>query len=100
MGLVKRKYESDGVLGLQSGGLTDWERFERFANWTNDHAGPNVHHKILFMGRHGEGEHNVAEAKYGTDKWNVGCVKLRRYVIMLRSDRSTIQNWTTTQTRT
>jgi broad specificity phosphatase PhoE len=27
-------------------------------------------YKILFLGRHGQGIHNVAEAKYGTQAWN------------------------------
>lgn len=72
MGLVKRKYDTDGAQGDQRLGLTHWQRFERFANWTNEHTSPIYRHKVLFMGRHGEGEHNVAEAKYGTDKWNVG----------------------------
>jgi hypothetical protein len=26
---------------------------------------------VLFLGRHGEGYHNVAEAKYGTAAWDV-----------------------------
>jgi broad specificity phosphatase PhoE len=30
-----------------------------------------VQYKVLFMGRHGEGYHNVAEAYYGTPAWNV-----------------------------
>jgi hypothetical protein len=28
-------------------------------------------YKLLYFGRHGEGEHNVAEAKYGTEAWDV-----------------------------
>ncbi|KAG1735029.1 histidine phosphatase superfamily [Suillus lakei] len=27
-------------------------------------------YKVFFVGRHGEGFHNVAEAKYGTEAWN------------------------------
>ncbi|KAF7365756.1 F-box domain-containing protein [Mycena venus] len=27
-------------------------------------------YKLIFFGRHGEGYHNVAEAKYGTEAWN------------------------------
>jgi broad specificity phosphatase PhoE len=30
----------------------------------------DVTYKLLYLGRHGEGEHNVAEAKYGTEKWD------------------------------
>jgi hypothetical protein len=28
-------------------------------------------YKVLFLGRHGQGWHNVAEAKYGTKAWDV-----------------------------
>jgi hypothetical protein len=30
-----------------------------------------VQYKVLYMGRHGEGYHNVAEAFYGTPAWDV-----------------------------
>lgn len=32
--------------------------------------------KVLFIGRHGQGVHNVAEAKYGTPAWNAKWAKL------------------------
>jgi hypothetical protein len=28
-------------------------------------------YKVLFLGRHGQGWHNVAETKYGTKAWDV-----------------------------
>jgi len=31
----------------------------------------NVQYKVLFLGRHGEGVHNVAERRYGTKAWDV-----------------------------
>lgn len=37
----------------------------------NDQSEANVQHKVLFLGRHGEGWHNVAEKKYGTKEWDV-----------------------------
>lgn len=37
----------------------------------NAQAGPDVQYKVLYMGRHGEGFHNVAESWYGTDAWDV-----------------------------
>ncbi|KIW04404.1 hypothetical protein, variant [Verruconis gallopava] len=51
----------------------------RFASWTdfteevkrlNSNAPPGTLYKVLFLGRHGEGWHNVAERKYGRDEWN------------------------------
>jgi len=32
--------------------------------------------KIIFTGRHGQGVHNLAEAKYGSDAWNESWSKL------------------------
>lgn len=36
----------------------------------NSAAPPNTVYKVLFMGRHGEGYHNVAESAFGTPAWN------------------------------
>lgn len=33
-------------------------------------AGSNEQYKLVFAARHGEGFHNVAEAKYGTEAWD------------------------------
>ncbi|KIM58751.1 hypothetical protein SCLCIDRAFT_1054477 [Scleroderma citrinum Foug A] len=35
----------------------------------DDHPESHVRYKIFFLGRHGEGYHNVANAKYGDDAW-------------------------------
>ncbi|KAI0782303.1 phosphoglycerate mutase-like protein [Abortiporus biennis] len=32
--------------------------------------GLESHYKLFFLGRHGQGYHNVAEAKYGTEAWD------------------------------
>ncbi|CAK7221927.1 putative phosphoglycerate mutase pmu1 [Sporothrix bragantina] len=74
-GLIARAYPTDG-----SGdhGRTQWQRFTHYVNALNeaaremqtDDAGAHVYYKVLFMGRHGEGDHNVAEALYGTPAWN------------------------------
>lgn len=37
----------------------------------NAESEDSVQYKVLFMGRHGEGVHNVAEAFYGTEAWDV-----------------------------
>lgn len=36
----------------------------------NAAAPPNTIYKVLFMGRHGEGYHKVAESAFGTPAWN------------------------------
>ena len=68
LGLLNRAYEIDGVDTLR---LVQWQKFETWLNHTNANAPPNTVYKALYLGRHGEGEHNVAEAKYGTPMWDV-----------------------------
>jgi hypothetical protein len=34
-------------------------------------APENVRYKLLFLARHGQGWHNLAEKKYGTKEWEV-----------------------------
>lgn len=48
-----------------------WPRFELYVNTTVEQAPENVAYKVFFIGRHGEGFHNVAEASYGTVEWEV-----------------------------
>ncbi|BAE64944.1 unnamed protein product [Aspergillus oryzae RIB40] len=38
---------------------------------TTSTIGPETQFKLLFLGRHGEGVHNVAERRYGTELWDV-----------------------------
>jgi len=72
LGLLNRAYEIDGVDTLR---LVQWQKFEMWLNHTNANAPPNTVYKALYLGRHGEGEHNVAEAKYGTPMWDV-CLRI------------------------
>lgn len=55
------------------------EHFGRASSWTqiferleqlNKASKHNECYKIFFLARHGEGYHNVANAKYGTQDWN------------------------------
>ncbi|PSN72424.1 phosphoglycerate mutase family protein [Corynespora cassiicola Philippines] len=64
-GLIDRKYETD-----TEGDLKQWQRFERFARHLNASSEEGVQYKVLFLGRHGQGWHNVAESKYGTKAWD------------------------------
>jgi len=74
LGLLNRAYEIEGTDSAFFRKL-QWQKFETWLNHTNENAPPNTVYKALYLGRHGEGEHNVAEAKYGTPMWDVG----RRY---------------------
>lgn len=67
-GLINRTYSTDKD---ERKSLTQWQKFENYVVSLNDHSGNNVEYKVLFMGRHGEGYHNVAETYYGTPAWNV-----------------------------
>ncbi|KAL1892986.1 putative phosphoglycerate mutase pmu1 [Sporothrix stenoceras] len=69
-GLIDRAYPTDGDAQV---GETHWQRFARYVDYLNAAAvetGSGATYKVLFMGRHGEGDHNVAEAYYGTPAWN------------------------------
>jgi hypothetical protein len=67
LGLINRPYETDGPDVFRQ---AQWLRFETWLNHTNANAPENVVYKVIYMGRHGEGEHNVAEEKYGTPMWD------------------------------
>jgi hypothetical protein len=68
-GLIDRAYPEDEGRGDEK--LTQWERFYRHVDGLNRKSPRNTDYKVLFLGRHGEGWHNVAESYYGTPAWNV-----------------------------
>ncbi|OTA61563.1 phosphoglycerate mutase-like protein [Hypoxylon sp. EC38] len=68
-GLINRSYTTDGEFD-PSKEKTQWERFAYYVNTLNRGCDKNTQYKVLFMGRHGEGYHNVAESYYGTPAWN------------------------------
>lgn len=68
-GLKDRKYNTDSDFDPKRE-KTQWQRFERQVDQLNHDGGSKTQYKLLFMGRHGEGYHNVAEAFYGTKAWD------------------------------
>lgn len=48
-----------------------WQKFIQDVEELNSLGGGTVRYKVLFLGRHGEGVHNVAEKRYGTKAWDV-----------------------------
>ncbi|KAL4895481.1 phosphoglycerate mutase family protein [Aspergillus ambiguus] len=68
-GLIARSYDSDAAFD-PNGQKTQWERFEHHINQLNHDSPSDSSYRVLFLGRHGEGYHNVAEAKYGTAAWD------------------------------
>lgn len=69
-GLIPRSYDSDAEFD-PDGRRTQWERFEYQINKLNEESGPDTSYRLLFLGRHGEGYHNVAERRYGREAWDV-----------------------------
>ncbi|KAH6674129.1 histidine phosphatase superfamily [Halenospora varia] len=68
-GLIDRSYDSDPHAD-PDGTKTQWERFEHEVARLNRESGSKTQYKVLYMGRHGEGYHNVAEAFYGSRDWD------------------------------
>ncbi|KAH9875688.1 hypothetical protein IAQ61_003152 [Plenodomus lingam] len=69
-GLVDRLYPTDGSTDEE--GREQWRRFERYIRSLNESVGKEEGRsvKVLLLGRHGQGWHNVAETKYGTRAWD------------------------------
>ncbi|KAF5376673.1 hypothetical protein D9615_007906 [Tricholomella constricta] len=67
---------TSGVLPIPpSFGLLDnspgrWQAFFAHLERLNKDADRYTSYKVFFFGRHGQGVHNVAEAKYGTKAWD------------------------------
>ncbi|MBW0535277.1 hypothetical protein O181_074992 [Austropuccinia psidii MF-1] len=47
-----------------------WRKFQRKIQNLTQNQPTGVNHKVIFIARHGEGFHNVAEAQYGTPLWD------------------------------
>ncbi|ODN83924.1 phosphoglycerate mutase [Cryptococcus wingfieldii CBS 7118] len=65
--------EFEDLLG-KSFGLIDespdrWHNLKASIEVLQNEAPAGVIYKVLFLGRHGQGFHNVAESKYGTEAW-------------------------------
>ncbi|EXJ94834.1 hypothetical protein A1O1_03232 [Capronia coronata CBS 617.96] len=78
-GLVQRPYDSDEDLPDRGQGKTAWQRFEHHISSLNNAATRKRHetgedvvtqYKLLFLGRHGNGYHNIAERYYGSEAWD------------------------------
>ncbi|KAL8782687.1 MAG: hypothetical protein Q9213_005166 [Squamulea squamosa] len=68
-GLIERNYEADGPHG-SGREKTTWQRFECEVKRLNDEADSGTCYKVLYMGRHGQGVHNMAESRYGRAEWD------------------------------
>ncbi|KZT09381.1 phosphoglycerate mutase-like protein [Laetiporus sulphureus 93-53] len=63
-----------GALPPRFGLLDDspdyWAKFKAQISQLQSDAPEGTHYKLFFLGRHGQGFHNVAEEKYGTEAWD------------------------------
>jgi hypothetical protein len=65
-GLINQTYNSS----LPSPGLTQWQRFAHELSRLQSAAPSSTSYKLIFMARHGEGNHNAMESYVGTPAWN------------------------------
>ncbi|PGH14940.1 hypothetical protein AJ80_05703 [Polytolypa hystricis UAMH7299] len=68
-GLINQTYDTDDKFDPHHK-KTQWERFGYKLRSLNRAAGTNTRFALLYLGRHGEGYHNVAESYYGTEAWD------------------------------
>ncbi|KAJ9656388.1 putative phosphoglycerate mutase pmu1 [Neophaeococcomyces mojaviensis] len=68
-GLISQAYDSDASLPDASQ-LTDWQRFAHHVSTLNAHAPDHQSYHVLYLARHGQGYHNLAERYYGTGAWD------------------------------
>lgn len=74
-GLLNKEYAEGTALDSREKDTTRWQRFEREVTRLQDEAKSGTIYKVLYLGRHGQGVHNVAEKKYGTAEWDVSDLK-------------------------
>lgn len=67
-GLIDRSYDSDQAFDPERK-KTQWQRFANHVEQLRKDA--KADYRVLYLGRHGQGYHNVAESYYGTTEWDV-----------------------------
>ncbi|GAB1317788.1 putative phosphoglycerate mutase pmu1 [Madurella fahalii] len=68
-GLIDRPYATDSTFD-PTGQKPKWERFANFVTSLNHRAGTGAVYKLLYLARHGEAYHNVAQSYYGARCWD------------------------------
>ncbi|KAF8693835.1 hypothetical protein AX14_002251 [Amanita brunnescens Koide BX004] len=62
--------------GLRDDSDDRWRSLHAHLVRLNETAEPGTSYKLFFLGRHGQGFHNLAEQKYGTKEWDEHWSKL------------------------
>ncbi|KAK8120282.1 Phosphoglycerate mutase [Apiospora kogelbergensis] len=68
LGLIPQLYAAQASSNVDSQ-LSPWQRFTNHVEQLNRDAKDGELYKVLYVGRHGQGYHNVMEAKVGTPAW-------------------------------
>jgi len=69
LGLVDQDYDTDEEYDPDHV-KTQWQRFQSKVSHLNRNSANNIQYKVFYMGRHGQGVHNVAEKKDGRRAWD------------------------------
>ncbi|KAH6714579.1 histidine phosphatase superfamily [Leptodontidium sp. MPI-SDFR-AT-0119] len=69
-GLVDQKLDTDARLPDKGKNLTQWQRFAFKISTLNKEAIDTESYKLLFIGRHGKGYHNLGKEYYGSNAWD------------------------------
>ena len=70
-GLIEQDFDTDARLFNKGKDLTQWQRFAYKLKALNEKAAEGEAFRLLYLGRHGQGYHNVASMYYGTNSWRV-----------------------------
>lgn len=70
LGLINRTYPTDATFD-PDGTKEQWQRLENYVRHLNSVAKDGESYKVMYVGRHGEGWHNVEEANVGGHLWDV-----------------------------
>lgn len=73
-GLVEQEYDTDKSLADYGRNSTQWQRFAHKLQIMNQIAPRGVTYRLLYLGRHGQGYHNVGIMFYGDAAWDVRLV--------------------------
>jgi len=65
-GILSRDYDDEQPNESKA---AQWERFQAHLRHLNSGTGTSSRYKVLFVGRHGEGVHNVKEHEVGRAEW-------------------------------
>lgn len=72
LGLLNREYEGEKVVSDSSdSSQMPWKLFTTQLQKLNQTAPSGTSYKLLYVIRHGEGEHNVKEREVGRHEWEV-----------------------------